>query len=77
MWPERFASPMHLPFNRSALDSRFRLQPPDVDPGRAECLLVLQRGALILEAASDDLPAADDRLPAGVAPDIHIGLWDG
>ncbi|GAB4172860.1 MAG: NAD(+) diphosphatase [Geothermobacteraceae bacterium] len=77
MWPERFASPLHLPFNRSALDSRFLLQPPDVDPGRAECLLVLQRGALILDAASDDLPAADAPLPAGVAPDIHVGLWDG
>lgn len=77
MWPKRFDSPEQLPFNRSALEKRFRFETPDADPGRCDCLLVLQRGALVLRSGDNSLPGPDDRLPPGVADDVHIGLWDG
>lgn len=76
MLPEHYPSPLHLPFNRSCLQRRFRLESPDADPGEPGPLLVLQRGALVVTAKEGRLPAAE-MVPPGVVPDCFIGHWDG
>ncbi|TYO98936.1 NAD+ diphosphatase [Geothermobacter ehrlichii] len=76
MLPDRYPSPLHLPFNRSCLQRRFHLAPPDADPGGPGRLLVLQRGAMVVSVADSHLPAGDDAVPQGVAPDRFIGYWD-
>lgn len=73
--PDFCASPLHLPFNGAALRDRFRLFPPDADPG-GEGVLVLMKGGEMLVNWEGESPV----LPEGSAQagsSLYIGQWDG
>ncbi len=79
MLPDSYMSPLHLPFNRTALEAHFSLQPPDADPGGEGVLLVLRGSELICAGAPGQprLPASRLSLPAGKADDLFLGFWHG
>ncbi len=72
--PDRFDSPMHLPFNAASLKGRFRPDPPDADPGGEGYLVGLHRQEMLVEWAGDEA-----RLPLGGADprSVFLGMWDG
>jgi len=61
-FPDRYPSPQHLPFNRTALAAEFELESPDRDPGGAGVWVLLRSGELLVT----DTPQAT--LPEGVLP---------
>lgn len=73
--PDRYLSPLHLPFNRTCLDGRFDLHAPDGDPGGDGVWLALQGSELLLAGHRDEptLPAGD----CGWAAELYLGNWDG
>lgn len=79
--PERFDSPLHLPFNAAALHGKYRVAAPDADPG-GPGLWVLLRGSEMLMAEKGGAPELPEAaLPAfaearAEAP-LYIGTWEG
>lgn len=73
--PTTFASPLHLPFNRTCLAERFQLAPPDADPGGCGVWLAIHGTDLLVVAAPDGplLPGADYGWEGG----LYLGTWDG
>jgi NAD+ diphosphatase len=75
MLPDKYVSPLHLPFNRTALDRRFQLAAPDQDPGGPGVWLAV-RGNDLLVAGTPDQPV----LPTGKSgweEEFYLGSWDG
>jgi NAD+ diphosphatase len=75
--PDRYPSPLHLPFNGEALRGRFRLAPPDRAP-QGEPVWALLRGGELLVTSEGRLPQG--ALPEGLAaagPGLPIGAWEG
>lgn len=75
MLPARYASPLHLPFNRACLDGRFLLAPPDADPGGRGVWLVV-RGGELLVAGPMERPVLPEGEP-GWQVESYLGSWDG
>lgn len=79
-FPQSYASPLHLPFNRACLDGRLQLQSPDGDPGDDEPLWAIRRGSELLVPAAGPVRLWRGALPDGLAEregwSIHIGTWD-
>lgn len=79
--PDFYPSPLHLPFNSTALQRDFVLAPPDADPGGPGFSVLLRGGDLLVEPAGEGhrLPSGFFPLGAGegeVAP-LYLGLWQG
>ena len=77
--PDYYDSPLHLPFNRTCLDSQLELSSPDQDPGGSGCWVLLQETELII-----DTTGATPVIPAAVMPPVpivgeplYLGLWQG
>ncbi|MDH3999276.1 MAG: NAD(+) diphosphatase [Desulfuromonadales bacterium] len=73
--PQRYDSPLHLPFNRDSLQGCFELQAPDADPG-GEGYGVLLRGNRLLVLEADgwfSLPCGQWREQTS----LYLGLWRG
>ncbi len=77
--PESFPSPLHLPFNATALAADFRLESPDADPGGPGCWVLL-RGSELLVAAGSEPVLPHGELPvtgaAGHTP-VFLGRYRG
>src|SRR5512139_706801 len=73
--PDRYLSPLHLPFNHACLAGRFRLAVPDADPGGPGVWLAVQGSDLLVAGAPTDLalPAGD----CGWGEGLYLGSWDG
>lgn len=75
--PESYASPQHLPFNRSCLDRQFLLEAPDRDNGETGFWILLQGQQLIVvgQGTASVLPQGDTPpLQVEGAP-LYLGLW--
>lgn len=73
--PTRYASALHLPFNRTCLDGRLQLAAPDADPGGEGAWLAFQGNDLLVSG-----PVDRPELPAGghdFADRLYLGQWDG
>ena len=71
--PQNYASPLHLPFNRTALDGQFELRGPTDDPGGQGYGVMLRGSKLLLHADSAlSLPFGD-----GIEDSLFLGLWQG
>jgi len=74
--PDFFASPLHLPFNRSSLAGHFAFSAPDRDPGGPGSWLLLAGSRLLVAGPEDAL-----QLPAGALPSplpgepLYLGQW--
>jgi len=80
MLPERYASPLHLPFNGRAMEG-FSLAPPTTPAGRVGPLVVL-RGAELIVTRNERgpcLPLGEipEALTSGGVEPIAIGSWRG
>jgi NAD+ diphosphatase len=73
--PARFASAWHLPFNRTCLDGRFQLLPPDADSGGSGVWLAV-RGNDLLVAGSAEQPVLPEG-EFGWGAGLMLGSWDG
>jgi NAD+ diphosphatase len=75
MLPENYLSPLHLPFNRTCLDRRFRMGTPDADPGAAGVWLAVRGNDLLVTGPPDqpELPGGEFGWEEG----LHLGSWDG
>ena len=73
--PDRYPSSLHLPFNHACLAGRFRLAPPDADPGGAGAWLAVQGSDLLVVPAAGGplLPDGD----YGWGEGLYLGSWDG
>lgn len=78
--PDRYASPLHLPFNAESLKDLFLPATPDADPADPDPYWVLLRGNELLVTAGSDIPA----LPRGPLPEaladkegLFVGTWKG
>ncbi|TLM65432.1 MAG: NAD(+) diphosphatase [Deltaproteobacteria bacterium] len=73
--PTGYRSPLDLPFNNSCLAGRFRLAPPDADPGGSGFWLLLRGGELLVGGAAGQptLPEGEADWQAGT----YLGRWDG
>lgn len=71
--PESYASPLHLPFNRSSLKGQLLLCGPTTDPGGAGFAVLLQGSRLLI--TQPDKP----ELPFGFEDDqgCYFGQWQG
>jgi NAD+ diphosphatase len=77
--PESYPDCELLPFNRTALETDFELEPPSMDPGGPGFWLLLQ-GTKILICAGQEAALPRDELPAGLADlgqGLYIGRWRG
>ena len=77
--PERFPSPLHLPFNATALAADFRLEAPGADPGGAGYWVLLRGSELLVAAGSEPvLPHGELPVPgaAGHTP-VYLGRYRG
>lgn len=76
--PEYYASPLHLPFNRSRLAEKLVFEPPDQDPGEPGCWLALQGHRLVVSERGRqlDLPDADDLAELADSA-LYLGRWAG
>jgi NAD+ diphosphatase len=70
--PNRYPSPLHLPFNRACLDGSFQLAAPDADPGGAGVWLAVQGSSLLVTAATQ-LPTGS----SGWGEGLYLGSWEG
>ncbi len=72
--PDSFASPLHLPFNRSCLDQQFELLAPLADPGGPGFSVFLHGSQMGVV-----LQAGQPVLPFGKGPDqaLYLGSWQG
>lgn len=73
--PQRYASPLHLPFNRACLAGKFALEGPGRDTGEAGYSLVLQGSKLLVARGPEHLS-----LPYDVWSDLgglYLGRWQG
>lgn len=75
--PDYYDSPLHLPFNRTCLDSQLELTSPDQDQGVPGCWVLLRESELII-----DTTGVTPVLPATVTPPVpivgepvYLGLW--
>jgi NAD+ diphosphatase len=76
--PADYASPLHLPFNRSSLNGLFEFASPDRDPG-GPGVWVLLHGSRLLVAERPDallLPTDLADLSVAAAP-LYLGQWLG
>jgi NAD+ diphosphatase len=73
--PTSYLSPLHLPFNRTCLDSRLQFAPPDADPGGSGVWLMLRGSELLVggDAEHPVLPEEDHGWSAG----LYLGTWEG
>lgn len=79
--PDRYDSPINLPFNRATLEEHFEFGMPDNDPGGVGFWLMIQAGQLIFlrEEETFELPGGEGPpLPSvdGFSP-LYIGQWQG
>lgn len=74
-----FATPVDLPFNRTALDLNFQLRPPDVDPGGEGCWLLLSGTDLLVIEVNNQLQLPLGELPLSVeaTSPLYLGQWQG
>ena len=74
--PESYLTPMHLPFNRTCLEERFRMMAPDEDPGGTGVWVALRgRELLVDDADGFRLPYGEiDRF--GWGDGLFIGMHD-
>jgi len=80
--PAVFPSPLHLPFNATALQGCFSLAPPEADPGGEGVWVPLRGGELLALPAAEGLQLPQGELPAelargGTAAPLFIGFWNG
>jgi len=76
--PEHYRTPDDLPFNSSCLEGRFRLRPPDADPGGSGFWLPLMGNQLVVSETPQGnslLPEMPDQLLTESV--LFIGSWDG
>lgn len=71
-----FLSAQHLPFNRTSLQGRFSLAPPESDPGGTGRLLLL-RGSDLLVAGPADRPELPELPVEAGSAALFLGRWDG
>jgi NAD+ diphosphatase len=76
--PDRYASPLHLPYNTESLKKEFRPATPDADPGSDDPFWALLRGTELLVTAIGNPPD----LPRGPLPEtlteresLFVGTW--
>lgn len=76
--PDSYASPQHLPFNRTCFEDRFEFETADRDPGGPGIWLLLRGLDLLLPEEGEKLlpkgdapPLASDRAP------LYFGRWQG
>lgn len=79
--PDRYDSPIDLPFNQASLEEHFKFSAPVHDPGDAGVWLMVQSGQLIFckkGEAFDLPPGKQPPLPTadGFTP-LYIGTWHG
>jgi len=76
--PDSYASPQHLPFNRTCLDGQLQFESSDRDPGGAGGWLLLRGLDLLLPADSAlVLPKGAESPLAGNGEPLYFGLWQG
>jgi len=81
--PSSYDSPLHLPFNRAALDGRLLLSTPDQAVGMADAHWVLLRGTeVLMTAPSEGEPVWPRTGAPGFAElprahDVFLGIWHG
>ena len=78
--PERFDSPVHLPFNAAALRGKYRAAPPDADPGGPGVWVLLRGGELLVSEEGEDPVLPEELLAAPgdrATPPLYIGTWEG
>ena len=75
---QNFISPTDLPFNRSSLQQKLLMAPPDSDPGTRGCWLALHHNQLVVDTRdpSPTLPTGKI-LPTEVDTALFIGHWQG
>jgi NAD+ diphosphatase len=79
--PDRYDSPVDLPFNRTSLAEHFELRTPDRDPGGLGYWVMLQAGQLLVSAEGPQTSLPSSRVPPlpslrNMAP-LYLGQWQG
>lgn len=73
--PNHYASPLHLPFNRTCLAGRLVLQGPAMDPGGPGHDVLLQGNKLLAARQAGRLCLPYGESPA--EPALYLGRWQG
>ncbi len=81
-FPQSYASPVHLPFNRHALERRFSLSTPDQEVASdAAHWLIFKGTELLMMPSGGELVWPQSGQPAleGVKPadSVYLGSWEG
>lgn len=81
MLPDSYPSPQHLPFNATCLEEKFRLMPPDRDPGGEGLWLALRGTELLLRQTGEGFSLPQGELPSFLdatrGPPFFLGTWQG
>lgn len=73
--PERFASPVHLPYNRACLAEHFALQDPGKDPGGPGHAVLLRGSRMLVARVAERLSLPYGEWPVESA--LYLGRWQG
>ena len=74
--PEQYASPLHLPFNRSSLAGRLIFEAPDQDPGGPGFCVALQGNRLMVVEGQEGLALPEETAVSTAPADtLYLGRW--
>lgn len=72
---DRYASPLHLPFNRTCLNEKFVMKGPVVDPGGSGFGVLLHKNRLLVDETSQGFVLPNGEWGDGKA--LYLGEWQG